>query len=198
MHSKQSRPFRHLVTLVAVLAAATALTAVPAAAEPVPTGSGPSTSAGVRAGTGFRAGPAVHVLENRNPAAAAVIQATPPQSFCYVGAVWPASIDAEWKATATWTLDCRSRANPNAPAPDIFVVLMDVRIYQGEYTPWDRGREVMHTSCSRGGTTPSCSTTTSEPLTFGAPYYTMLRVQVALTGGTNQEGEFYTAPLRRT
>lgn len=176
--------FRRLVALVAALAAVFAATAAPAGAAP-------------GAGHAFRAGPAVHVLTNHAPDVQ--IQATPPQSFCYVGVAWPAAIDSEWKATATWGLDCRSLANPNAPAPDIVTVLMDVHIYQGVYSPWHEGTEVAHMSCFKGsGSTPSCSTTTPAPLVFGAPYFTMLRVQVALSGGTNQVGAFYTDPIRRT
>lgn len=180
----RTRLFRRPVTLLAALAAALALTAVP------------SATAAPLAGTGFRTASAVLVLQNGTTNA--VIQATPPQSFCYVSVAWPASIDANWKPTATWTLDCRSRVNPNLPAPDIFMILMNVRIYHGEYTPWDRGREVGQESCSGSATKRSCSATSLESMAFGAGYYTILHVQVALTGGTNQVGEFYTDPIRRT
>jgi hypothetical protein len=191
MHT-QPRLFRRPVALAAALVMAAALTAVPATAEPVSTGTAPS------AGVGFVTGSTVLVLDSRTPATEVLIQATPPESFCYVGVAWPAAIDAGWKATATWSLDCRSRANPQLPAPDIFSILMDVRIYQGEFTPWDKGREVAHTSCSSGGPKRSCPTTTQESMLFGAPYYTTLDVKVALTGGTNPEGSFYTDPIRRS
>lgn len=185
---QRTRLFQRPVTLLAALAAALALTAVPAA----------TAAPGGLAGGGFRTGSAVLVLQNGTSVAEAVIQATPPQSFCYVSVAWPAAIDANYKVTATWNLDCRSRANPNLPAPDIFMLLMNVRVYQGSYTPWDRGREVGQESCSGRATNRSCSATSLESMTFGAPYYTILHVQVALTGGTNQVGEFYTDPIRRT
>ncbi|HEX7308221.1 hypothetical protein [Lentzea sp.] len=170
--------------LVAALAAVLVVTAAPAGAAP---------------GTGdaFRAGPAVLVVHGQAPDVR--VQATPPQSFCYVGVAWPAAIGADWKATATWGLDCRSLADPNAPAPDIFMVLMDVHIYQGVYSPWHEGTEVAHVSCSSGsGPKPTCSATTPAALEFGVPYFTKLRVQVALNGGSNPVGEFYTESIRRT
>jgi hypothetical protein len=180
----RSRLFRRPIAVLAALAAVFAVTAAPATAAP-------------GAGNAFRAGPQVLVLQNHIPDVQ--IQATPPQSFCYVGVAWPAAIDAEWKATATWGLDCRSRANPNAPAPDIVSVLMDVHIYQGVYSPWHEGTEVVHISCSKGsGSTPTCSATTPAALEYGVPYFTKLRVQVALSGGTNPEGVFYTESIRRT
>ncbi|MCE6995005.1 hypothetical protein LZG04_09320 [Saccharothrix sp. S26] len=172
---------------------AAALAAAPAAASP-----GPDRPTRIAAG-GFVADPGVVDLGHRVTVGEVVIRAaaTPPESFCYVSVVWP-QIGADRTATGTWSLDCRSLANPSLPAPDIEFVLMDVRVFQGEYNPYLPGTEVSHKSCSSGRTTPSCSSTTPGPLMFGVPYYTRLDVAVTLRGGTSPVGAFVTDAVRLT
>ncbi|MFI6823637.1 hypothetical protein ACIBJE_22240 [Micromonospora sp. NPDC050187] len=76
---------------------------------------------------------------------------------------WPAAILPDGRATATWSLDCRSLANPSRPAPDIGGATLEVRIYQGEYT-WDSGTMIKGQAClSVGNPRPSCSVTTDTP-----------------------------------
>jgi hypothetical protein len=191
MHRTQRRRFGRPATLVATLVLLITALAAPAAAQPAPDGFS-------RPASGFAAGPGVRTLESRILVpGAGTQQASPPQSFCYVG-VNPPTIHPDQRLTETWFLDCRSLADPNQPAPDIFMVLMDVRIFQGEPNPFEPGRELSHTSCSSGRTNPSCSSTTPDPLQFGVPYYTRLDVSVSLTGGANPTGSFVTEPIRLT
>jgi hypothetical protein len=201
MDRVQLRPLRLPVTLAAVLAVlATVLVAAPAAqAAPPGLGQPASTELQARAGGGFIAESGVRVLDARiSVEGAATQQVSPPQSFCYVGVTWPI-IHADQRATATWFLDCRSLANPNLPAPDIAGASMQVRIFQGEFNPFEPGQMVVGTEClSIQRTNPQCSTTTPGPLQFGVAYYSRLDVTVTLTGGAQPTGSFITPSIRLT
>nr|MDT0658656.1 hypothetical protein [Micromonospora sp. DSM 115978] len=180
---------RAVMALVLALVGAVALAATPAGAAP---GSTPAPDAG-----GFIARVGVITFKNQISAGAATIQATPPESFCYVGVNWPAAILPDRRVTATWSLDCRSLANPNLPAPDIALVNMKVRVHQGAYSVWDPTPSIGGTECQRiSNPRPSCSATPDVPLSFGVAYHTQLDVTATLTGGSVQVGAFYTAAIR--
>lgn len=167
-----------------------ATTATPAAAAPKDT---PRPGAG----QGFVTRQGVLTFQNRTATGDMTTQVSPPQSFCYVMVKWPAAILPDHRATATWSLDCRSRANPNEPAPDIALVNMKVRIYKGEYSIWDPTQSIGGRECqSIFNTKPSCSGTSEIPLEFGVPYHTQLEVRVQLTGGAEPVGAFYTDAIR--
>lgn len=187
---------RVAAALVLSLVGAVVLTAVPASAAP----DGAAAPGGAVAPSGgFVARAGVITFESRSSAEKASIQATPPESFCYVGVSWPAAILPDRRVTATWSLDCRSLANPNLPAPDIALVNMKVRIHQGAYSVWDPAPSLGGTECQTiFNTKPSCSTTTNTPLAFGVAYHTQLDVSASLTGGTTQVGAFYTSTIRLT
>lgn len=175
--------------LVLALLGAVALTAAPAGANP---GGASTPDAG-----GFVARAGVITFKNQSSAGNATVQVTPPESFCYVGVTWPAAILPDRRVTATWSLDCRSRTNPNAPAPDIALVNMKVRVHQGAYSIWDPTPSIGGTECqSISNPKPSCSATPDTPLAFGVAYHTQLDVTAVLTGGTTQVGAFFTPAIR--
>lgn len=181
---------RAVIAVALALFGTVALAATPAAAAP---GDAPRPGAG----KGLVALQGVLTLENRTAAGGATIQATPPESFCYVMVTWPAAILPDYRATATWSLDCRSLANPNLPAPDIALVNMKVRVHKGAYSIWDPTQNIGGRECQTiNNTKPSCSGTSQIPLEFGVPYHTQLDVSATLTGGTVQVGAFYTSAIR--
>ncbi len=142
--------------------------------------------------------PGVTTIVARISVSDMTVQATPPQSFCYVGVSWPV-LSSDRRVTATWALDCRSLANPAMPAPDIAGASLQVRIFQGVPSVWDPpgGTMLKGLEClSIQRTNPSCAVTTDSPVQFGIPYYTRLDVKVTLTGGTEPVGAFVTDPIR--
>lgn len=161
-----------------------------------PANAGPGGTGAPGAGRGLVALAGVLTLKNQVSTGEASIQATPPESFCYVMVTWPAAILPDYRATATWSLDCRSLANPNLPAPDIASINMKVRVHKGAYSIWDPTQSIGGTECYRYNPKPSCSGTSQIPLEFGVAYHTQLDVEASLTGGTLQKGAFYTAAIR--
>lgn len=167
-------------------------------AHAAPTQAAPGRGSAPEAG-GLIARVGVIIFKNESSAGAATIQATPPQSFCYVGVTWPAAILPDYRVTATWSLDCRSLANPSLPAPDIALVNMKVRVHQGAWSAWDPTPSLGGKECqSIFNPKPDCSATPDVPMVFGAAYHTQLDVRAELTGGTTQVGAFYTLPIRLT
>jgi hypothetical protein len=185
MHRVRLRQFLRPVTLAAALVGFTmTLATAPAAAEPTQ--------------AGFMAESKVTTLESRiSVQGASSQQASPPESFCYVNVNGPTFLPDQ-RATATWSLDCRSLANPNLPAPDIDIVGMEVRVFRGEFNPFEPGILLGGMSCTSGRTDPSCTATTENPVPFGTAVFSRFDVTVQLRGGTTQVGAFVTPSVRQT
>lgn len=180
----------------AVLAAALALLGT-VAMTATPAGAAPKEAPRPGAGKGFVTLQGVLTFEDRTATGDMTTQVSPPESFCYVMVTWPAAILPDYRATATWSLDCRSRANPSLPAPDIALVNMQVRVHKGAYSIWDPTQSIGGRECQTiYNTKPSCSGTSQIPLEFGVPYHTQLDVRVQLTGGAEPVGAFYTDAIR--
>ncbi|HWH01392.1 MAG TPA: hypothetical protein VNV66_19250 [Pilimelia sp.] len=150
----------------------------------------------VRPGGGFVAETGVTTVVDRIGTARAVAgtQAAEPESICWVDSPGP-RLTADRRVTVTWTVDCRSRANPQVPATDVQSLTLRVRLYQGIFNVWEPGRELDATECLSLRPSTSCTATSDGPAGFGVSYYGRLDVSGVFTAGP-ASASFITANVR--
>ncbi len=174
---------------IAVLALAGGLLAATVAPAGVANaGTAQPASGGLMAGAGVFA-LAKQALTPTRTTSGAGIQAS---SYCNVSVSQP-QVNASLILSGTWRVSCRNGAGP---APDIFEIEMDVKIYQGT-SPALGGTNVGHHYClTHSSPIMDCPVSTAGPIQYYTSYYSTLDVEVTLTSGVVNRGTFYTYPTQ--
>jgi hypothetical protein len=150
-----------------------------------------------QAGGGFAPAGNVRTAGARATGPAVTLATGVPQSFCYVfvDTVFPDVPFNTFKAE--WELDCRSRAVPTSPAPDVISIVMYVSVRTGN--PYNVNQEIRRVQCftgEQGRTTLRCPI--EVPMQSGVAYYSQMEAEVYLFDAPTQKGTFFTLPTIAT